>query len=104
MDQHRRRVHVRSWFRWLRSGSRAPDNAPAATTLSRIGSEMEAFTGKTVTVSADAITDMRHLTLLVDKACPDTGFHIVWHDCFAVALIVSAGGLLFLLHRLFAGR
>jgi hypothetical protein len=32
---------------------------------------MEAFTGKTVTVSADAITDMRHLTLLVVQACTD---------------------------------
>jgi hypothetical protein len=57
-------------FVGCRSGRVAPD-ASAPTTLCAIGRENGAFTGKTVTVSADAITDMRHLTLLVDQACAD---------------------------------
>jgi YD repeat-containing protein len=53
-----------------RSGS-VPQNAPEPTTLCSIAGKMEAFTSKTVVLSAVAINDMMHLTLLVDQACTD---------------------------------
>jgi hypothetical protein len=63
-----------------RSG-RVAANAPERTTLCSIG-KIEAFTHKTIAVSAVAITDMRHLTLLVDQACTDQtiGVQFPEHD------------------------
>jgi hypothetical protein len=41
---------------------------------------MATFTGKTLTISAEAVTDMRHLTLLIDRACPDQTIAVQFPD------------------------